>query len=106
MNTQRHLNEMLIHSEDTYTESVRIFIIFLTDVVLFTKNFYCQDRKLHAFYKDILERLRKRVQQVQKDIAVSWMLHHDNAPTHTALSIREFLANKNTLTLPHPTAQI
>jgi hypothetical protein len=28
-------------------------------------------------------------------------MHHDNAPAHTALSIREFLAKKNIPTLPH-----
>ena len=48
----------------------------------------------HAFYKDVLERLRKRVQWVQRDIADNWVLHHNNAPAHTALSIREFLAKK------------
>ena len=31
-----------------------------------------------------------------------WVLHHDNAPAHTALSIREFLAKKNIPILPHP----
>jgi transposase len=30
------------------------------------------------------------------------VLHHDNAPAHTALSIREFLAKKNIPTLPQP----
>jgi uncharacterized protein YecE (DUF72 family) len=56
----------------------------------------------HAFYKDILERLRKRVQRVRRDIADDWVLHHNNAPTHTALSIQEFLAKKNIPLLPHP----
>jgi len=42
----------------------------------------------HAFYKDVFERLRKRVQRLRTDIAEDWVLHHDNAPTHTALSIR------------------
>ena len=56
----------------------------------------------HAFYKDVLELLRKRVQRVQMDIADSWMLHHDNAPAHTLLSIREFLVKKNVPVLPHP----
>jgi len=46
----------------------------------------------HAFYKDVLERLRKWVQRVRTDIADDWVLHHDNAPAHTALSIREFMA--------------
>jgi len=61
----------------------------------------------HALYKDVLERLRKRVQRVRTDIANDWVLHHDNAPAHTALSIREFLTKNNILILPHPpTAQI
>ena len=56
----------------------------------------------HAFYKDVLERLRKRVQRVRRDIADDWVLHHDNAPACTALSIRELLAKKNIPVLPHP----
>jgi histone-lysine N-methyltransferase SETMAR len=48
------------------------------------------------------KRLRKRVQRVQTDIADNWVLHHDNAPAHTALAIREFLAKKNIPVLPHP----
>jgi len=36
------------------------------------------------------------------DFAEDWVLHHNNAPTHTALSIREFLAKKNIPILPHP----
>jgi len=54
-----------------------------------------------AFYKDVLERLRKRVQRVRRDIADEWVLQHDNAPAHTALSIREFLAKKIIPVLPH-----
>jgi len=36
------------------------------------------------YYKDILERLRKRVIQVRRNIATNWILHHDNAPAHAA----------------------
>jgi len=32
----------------------------------------------------------------------SWILHHDNAPAHTALSVREFLATKRVTVLKHP----
>ena len=42
----------------------------------------------HVFYKDVLERLRKWVQRVRTDVADDWVLHHNNAPAHTALSIR------------------
>jgi transposase len=30
------------------------------------------------------------------------VLHHNNVPAHTVLSIREFLAKENIPTLPHP----
>ena len=56
----------------------------------------------HTFYKDVLERLQKRVQRVRRDIADDWVLHHDNTPAHTALSFREILAKKNIPVLPHP----
>jgi len=56
----------------------------------------------YAFYKDVLERLRKRVQRVRMDIADDWVLHHDNGPAHAVLSIREFLGKKNIPVLPHP----
>ena len=56
----------------------------------------------HTFYKDVLERLQKQVQRVWRDIADVWVLHHDNAPAHTLLSIREFLAKTNIPILPHP----
>jgi len=55
-----------------------------------------------AFYKDVLEQLRKRFQRVRTDIADDWVLHHDNAPAHTALSVGEFLAKKYIPVLPHP----
>ena len=31
-----------------------------------------------------------------------WVLHHDNAPAHSALSIRQFLAESNVPTLEQP----
>ena len=34
--------------------------------------------------------------------AYAWTIHHDKAPVHAALSIRQFLAEKNTATLEHP----
>jgi hypothetical protein len=57
------------------------------------KEFVPPGQKVNqVFYKDVLEQLRKRVQWVRTDIADDWVLHHDNAPAHTALVIREFLA--------------
>ena len=59
-------------------------MVFSMSVTIFTK----------FFYKDVLERLRKRVIRVRPDIADKWMLHHDNAPCHSALSVTQFLTPK------------
>ena len=56
----------------------------------------------HAFYKDVLDRLRKRVQRVRTDVEDDWVLHHNNTPAHTEFSIRGFLAKKNIPLLLHP----
>jgi hypothetical protein len=47
------------------------------------------------YYRGVLERLIKRVHhRVWPETVDTWMLHHDNAPCHTATSANEFLAKK------------
>uniref|UniRef100_A0A3B4Z9Q2 Tc1-like transposase DDE domain-containing protein n=1 Tax=Stegastes partitus TaxID=144197 RepID=A0A3B4Z9Q2_9TELE len=46
-------------------------------------------------YKEILQRLLCSVRDL-------WLLHHDNTPAHNALSIRQFLAEKNIAVLEQP----
>jgi len=57
-----------------------------------------------VFYKPVLERLREKVRCKRPEVwkSKSWFLHHDNAPVHSALSIREFLASKNLPVVPYP----
>ena len=55
-----------------------------------------------TFYREVLERLRKGVVSVQPGIARTWTLHHDNAPSHTAVSSNEFLAEKIIPVVPQP----
>jgi len=54
------------------------------------------------YYKDILERLRKRVIRVHPNIATNWILHHDNAPAHAAFSVAQFLTSKGITVMPEP----
>ena len=56
------------------------------------------------FYLDVLKRLRDAVRRKRpaKWQANSWLLQHDNAPAHTAVSVRQFLAKNNTTVLDHP----
>ena len=48
-------------------------------------------------YKEILQRLLHSVREKRRDLWESntSLLHHNNAPAHTALSIQTFLADKN-----------
>ena len=59
------------------------------------KEFVPQWQKVNqAYYRQVLERLRERVIRVRPETVDSWMLHHDNAPRHTALPVNEYLAKK------------
>ena len=56
-----------------------------------------------VYYFEVLKRLREKVRRKRPEIfANSWILHHDNTPAHTALSVREFLATKQITVLEHP----
>jgi len=48
--------------------------------------------------------LHEKVRWKQPELSAnnSWILHHGNAPAHTALSVREFLATKQITVLEHP----
>jgi hypothetical protein len=49
-----------------------------------------------VYYLEVLERQKR-----PKLFANSWILHHDTAPAHTALSVREILATKQVTVLQH-----
>jgi len=51
------------------------------------------------FYLEVLKRLHDAVRRKRPELWRSgeWLLHHDNAPAHTALNVRQFLT-KNGMT--------
>ena len=55
-------------------------------------------------YLEVLKRLREKFRRKRSELFAnnSWILHHDNAPAHTTLSVREFLATKQVTLLEHP----
>ena len=57
-----------------------------------------------VYYLEVLKRLRGKVRLKRPEHFAnnSWILHHDNAPAHTALYVREFLATKQITLLEHP----
>ena len=58
----------------------------------------------HVYYLEALKRLREKVRRKRSELFAnnSWILHHENAPAHTALSVREFLPTKQIAVLEHP----
>jgi len=56
------------------------------------------------FYKTVLQRLCDAVRRhrPQKWHSGNWILHHDNAPAHRAVTTNQFLAKHNIPSLPHP----
>ena len=56
------------------------------------------------FYCEVLRRLRENVRRKRPEMWKNgnWLLHHDNAPAHTSLVVREFLTKNNMTTVPHP----
>ncbi|UYV76569.1 hypothetical protein LAZ67_14001206 [Cordylochernes scorpioides] len=51
-----------------------------------------------------MRNLREAIRQKRPDLwkNKNWLLHHDNAPAHTSLLVRDFLAKNNTLMMPQP----
>ena len=56
------------------------------------------------FYKEVLTCFVNKIRQKQRAswAGKTWILHHNNAPAHTALSVKQFLVLKEITTLHHP----
>src|SRR5215469_3395240 len=56
------------------------------------------------FYLKVMKCLREAVPRKRTEAWTNktWMLHHDNAPAHTLLLIREFSAKQETIVVPQP----
>ena len=56
------------------------------------------------YYLSVMRRLREAIRKKRPDLWKdnSWLLHHDNAPSHTALILREFFAKNSTHIVPQP----
>jgi len=67
-------------------------------------NLYQVDKANQVYYLEVLKRLHEKVRWKRPKLFASnsWILHYDNEPAHTALSVREFLATKQVTVLEHP----
>ncbi|UYV79212.1 hypothetical protein LAZ67_17001536 [Cordylochernes scorpioides] len=55
-------------------------------------------------YLQVMRNLREAIRQKSPGLWKNkiWLLHHDNAPAHTSLLVRDLLAKNNTLMMPQP----
>ena len=80
-----------------------MLICFFDSEWIVHTEFVPQGQTVNQFYyREILERLRKRVVRVQPSIANNRMFHHDNTPFHMAIPVIEFLAKKGIPVVPQP----
>ena len=55
------------------------------------------------YYIEVLTKLHERVRRKRPVLwKKGWILHQDKAPAYNALSVKQFLANKNITVLEHP----
>lgn len=85
---------------------VKVMLITFFDIkgIIHFEFLECGTTVNQHVYKAILQRLREKIRRKRRDLWEngSWILHHDNAPAHAALSVREFLAEKSIAVLEHP----
>ena len=57
-----------------------------------------------GFYCEVLRRLRENVRRRRPQLwrKQTWLLHHNNAPSHTSVFTHQFLAKKKIAVMPHP----
>lgn len=56
-----------------------------------------------SYYTEVLRRLYQAVRRKRPEKKESgWILHHDNAPSHTSFAAQSFLTSKGIPTLSHP----
>ncbi|UYV75886.1 hypothetical protein LAZ67_13001676 [Cordylochernes scorpioides] len=66
-------------------------------------EFFPQGRAVNKeYYLQVMRNLREAIRQKRPDLwkNKNWLLHHDNAPAHTSLLVRDLLAKNNTLMMP------
>jgi len=78
---------------------------FSTSRSLSTRNSHpLVKQSMASFTVRFLKRLREGIRRKRPDKwkKNNWFLHHDNAPAHTSLVVRQFLTSKNITMIPPP----
>jgi len=84
---------------------VKMLVIFFDWQGVIQKEFVPEDESINAvYYKGVMERLLNRIQRVRPGMCDSddWFLLHDNAPSHNATIVKQFLAQRRVTVFDHP----
>lgn len=80
-----------VEDEAWNERAVAVLICFFDSHGVVHKEFVSAGQTVNRVcYRNVLERLRKRVNRVRPNIARTWIFHHDNAPCHSAFSVTHF----------------
>ncbi|UYV61965.1 hypothetical protein LAZ67_1007210 [Cordylochernes scorpioides] len=86
--------------------NVKVFLtVFFDCRGVVHHEFLPQGRTVNKeYYLQVMRNLREAIRQKRPDLCKNknWLLHHDNAPAHTSLLVRDLLAKNNTLMMPQP----
>ena len=80
-------------------------IVFFDNKGIIHKEFVPAGQTINAaFYQEVLNRLLQRIRRVQPGLhrTGKWMLLHDYVPAHSAVRVRQFLAQKIVAAFDHP----
>jgi hypothetical protein len=83
-------------------KSVLIIFFYIKGIV--NKEFVLEGQTVNsAYHFDVLRRLRENVQRILPELwrQKNWLLHHDNAPSHTSLP-PENLTENNMAIVAYP----
>ena len=80
-----------------------MLIVFFDCRGIIHKEFVPHGQTVNQHYLEVLRRLRENVRRKRPELWASgdWLLHHDNTPPHTALSVRRYLASQGWTMVTH-----
>ncbi|XP_037938203.1 protein GVQW3-like [Teleopsis dalmanni] len=76
-----------------------MLVVFFDYRGVVQSEFLTENQRMNKeYYLDVMRRLRENIRQKRQDLweANSWILHHDNTPSHKAIVVQEFLAENST----------
>lgn len=82
-----------------------MLIVFFDARGIIHREFVPPNQTVNAvFYKGVMERLLARIRRVRPQFHESgdWFLLHDNAPSHSSILVKQYLAKRQVVCIDHP----